>query len=95
MTNRITDEEIESTIEGFVNSIYDLGENSGWLSASLDEWIDATMKELFNFKNLSGACYASNENRFDGTANTYKRVKTLVIKRLTDLSKDYKLAAIA
>lgn len=89
MTNRITREEIESTIEMFVNSIYDCGEESGWQDATLDQWLDAVYGELVTWKNDGyGSSYYSNENRFEGRENINKKVRPLLIKRLNELKEE-------
>lgn len=85
MNNRITQQEIESTIELFVNSIYDCGESSGWLDATFEEWINAVYNELATWKNDDGCCWKSNVNRFDGKENICNRIKPLLHKRLEEL----------
>ena len=85
MADRISKGEIESTIEGFVNSIFDEGENSGWLNATEEEWINATYEELVNWKNDDGCCYRSHENRFEGKENLIKRIKPILRKRLNEV----------
>lgn len=85
---RITRDEIESTIEMFVNSIYDEGEDSGWLNATLEEWLNAVYKELTSWKSIDGCCYQSNENRFDGTNNIKSRIKPLLKNRLNELKEE-------
>lgn len=82
---RITKQEIETTIELFVNSIYDEGEDSSWLTATLEEWIEAVYRELVNWKTIDGCSYRSKENRFEGKENILKRIKSLVINRLEEL----------
>lgn len=92
---RITRDEIESTIEMFVNSIYDEGEESGWLNASLDRWIEVVYKELTSWKSVSGSYWTSNENRFDGKANIINRIKPLLKNRLNELKAEgYDVKAI-
>lgn len=93
---RITKDEIESTIEMFVNDIYD-DENSGWTIAGFENWVDAVYKELVTRKmNESGnAFYESNENRFDGEEAIVKRIKPLLKKRLNELKEEgYEIKAI-
>ena len=88
MTNRITREEIESTIELFVNSIYDCHGESGWEDATEDQWINAVYNELVTWKNDNGCCYESNENRFDGKENIIKRIKPILRNRLEELKEE-------
>ena len=92
---RITRDEIESTIEMFVNSIYDEGKNSGWFTASLEEWTNAVYNELATWKTIGGWSHHSNENRFEGKENIIKRVKPMLIKRLKELKEEgYEIRAI-
>lgn len=92
---RITRDEIESTIEMFVNSIYDEGEDSGWLNATLEEWLNAVYLDLTNCKNVDGCIWTSNENRFDGKSNIINRIKPLLKNRLNELKEEgYDVKAI-
>lgn len=92
---RITNEELVGTIELFVNSIYDNGDDSDWLNASLEEWIYAVYEELITWKTTEGLSYHSNENRFEGKENILKRIKPTLIKRLKELKEEgYKIKAI-
>ena len=91
MKQRITNREIESTIELFVNCIYDEdyhGVSSGWANAKLESWIKAVYFELAYFKNDDGCIYRSNENRFDGKNEIVNRITPMIIKRLTDLQEE-------
>ena len=88
MKNRITKDEIESTIELFVNSIYDCHGESGWEDATEQEWLDAVYKELITWKNDNGCCWETNENRFDGKENIYARIKPLLRQRLNELKEE-------
>ena len=89
---RVTKNEITSTIEMFVNSIYDLGEESSWTTASEQEWIMAVYGELTNWKTVSMGTLTfttqSNENRFDGRDELLGRIAPLVKARLNKLRKD-------
>lgn len=92
---RVQKQEIESTIEMFVNCIYDCdynGSESGWANASLDEWLNAVYKELSNNKVIhhnGWACsYESHENRFDGEEQIKSSIKPLLIERLTELKSE-------
>lgn len=83
---RISDYEIEEAIELNVNSIYDLGNESGWLDASFEQWVKATYNEITNWKSDGLGCsYQSNENRFVGKERIIERIKPLIRKRLTEL----------
>lgn len=88
---RITNQEITSTIEEFVNSIYDNdfhGYESGWATATVEEWANAVYTELVNNKDNDGVCYRSNENRFDGKENIYKRIVPMIKQRLQELKEE-------
>ena len=88
---RITNQEIESTIELFVNCIYDEdyhGYESGWATATLQDWMDAVYNELVTWKDNDGCCYHSHENRFDGKDNIVKRIRPMIIERLNELQKE-------
>ena len=87
MKNRITKDEIESTIELFVNSIYDCNGESGWEDATEQEWLDAVYKELITWKNDNG-CWETNENRFDCKENIYARIRPLLRQRLNELKEE-------
>ena len=67
---RVTKNEITSTVEMFVNSIYDEGDQSMWKTATEDEWVMAVYGELTNWKTVEIGTFVfstkSNENRFDG-----------------------------
>lgn len=92
---KITQEEIEGAIELFVNCIYDSGDDSGWLTASLDDWLKAVYEELVTWKTIGGHSYHSNVNRFDGKENIIKRVKPIIIQRLKELKEEgYNVRAI-
>lgn len=93
---KITQEEIIGAIELFVNSIYDSnGDDSGWLTATLEEWIEAVYEELVTWKTIGGCSYHSNVNRFDGKENIIKRVKPIIIQRLKELKEEgYNVRAI-
>lgn len=89
-----TTKEINSTIEMFVNSIYD-DPNSGWDTASLNQWIEAIYGELATWKTYEGFSYHSNENRFESKQAIIFKIKPLLIKRLNELkSEGYAIAAI-
>lgn len=85
---RITREEIETTTEMFVNSIYDEGEQSGWLTASLEDWMEGVYKELVTWKTEGGCSYESNENRFVGREEIMKKIKPVIVKRLKELKEE-------
>lgn len=85
---RITKDEILSTIEMFVNSIYDMNGKSGWEEATLEEWITAVYEEIVNWKLEDGCCWKSNENRFEGKTNIVNRIKPLLEKRLQELKEE-------
>lgn len=93
---RITEDEIESAIEMFVNSVYD-DENSGWINAKFEDWVNAVYEELVTWKMGESGCtfYVSNENRFDGKETIVERIKPLLKKRLTELKEEgYDIKAI-
>lgn len=52
--------------EGFVNSIYDLGEASGWVTASDEEWAQAVYDEVIIGVNFGGSYNPDNSLRFFG-----------------------------
>lgn len=86
---RIKDYEIEERIEGFVNSIYDEGIHSGWMSADLEEWEDGVWSELCQWKSDGkGTCWMSDENRFDGKENTLPRIRKALKKRIVELAEE-------
>ena len=85
---RITNDEIQGAIELYVNCIYDDGENSDWLDATMEEWEKAVYEELVTWKTVNGHSYHSNENRFVGKDNIMKRVRPLLVKRLKELKKE-------
>ena len=93
---RITKDEIEEAIEMYVNSVYDLGSESGWISASFEQWVKATYDELTTWKSDGFGCsYQSNENRFDGKESIVKRIRPLLKKRLAELKEEgYDIKAI-
>lgn len=92
---RITREEIEGAIELFVNCIYDDGDDSDWLTATLEDWMKAVYEELVTWKTIGGWSHHSNENRFEGKENILKRVKPLIIQRLKELKEEgYDVRAI-
>lgn len=84
---RITTDEIRGAIEMYVNSVYDLGEESGWMTATYEEWLKAVYEELTTWKSGFGYSYQSNENRFDGKESIINRIKPLLTKRLSELKK--------
>lgn len=59
---------IAASVESFVNSIYDLGEESGWVTASDEEWAEAVYKDVTTWFNANGRVYKSNVLRFGGRA---------------------------
>ena len=81
-------EEINSVIEGFVNSIYDNGEKSGWTKATFEQWLEAVYNELVNYRNIDGYSYQSNSNRFKGKENLINSIIPLLKKRLQGLKKE-------
>ena len=87
---RITNKEIQSTIEMIVNAIYDEGENSFWSkTATEEEWVSGVYDDLVSWKsNGNGICYRSNENRFDGKAQIVSRIVPLIKKRVAELRKE-------
>lgn len=86
---RVTRMEIESATEMFVNSIYDNGDESGWVEATLEQWIDAVYKELVTWKTDNrGTYWHSNENRFEGREDLVKKIKPYVVQRLKELKKE-------
>ena len=85
---RVNTTEIDETIEMFVNSIYDLGEESGWMTATEGEWIDAVYGELVTWKTEDGYSCPSNENRFDGKNSLIRKIETRVRKRLNELESE-------
>ena len=92
---RITREEIKGAIELFVNCIYDDGEDSGWLDATLEDWIKAVYEELTTWKTIGGWSYHSNENRFEGKSNIINRIKPLLKNRLNELKeKGFEIKAL-
>ena len=92
---RITRDEIEGAVELFVNCIYDDGEESDWLEASLEDWIKAVYEELVTWKTKENSSYHSNENRFEGKENIIKRIKPIIIERLEELKNEgYPIKAI-
>ena len=88
---RVTNAEIRSAIEMFVNSVYDDRENSSWTTASEREWIWAVYMELTNCKReyLGTFCieYESPVNRFDGKDNLINRIRPILEMRLLKLAK--------
>lgn len=92
---RISRDEIEGAVELFVNCIYDDGEESDWLEASLEDWIKAVYEELVTWKTKENCSYHSNENRFEGKENIIKRIKPIIIERLEELKNEgYSIKAI-
>jgi len=85
---RITNDEIQGAIELYVNSIYDLKEESGWLTASFQQWMDAVYQELITWKTENGYSYMSNENRFEGKDSILSKIRPLLVKRLKELKKE-------
>ena len=84
---RITNKEIQCSIEMIVNAIYDEGEKSFWVkSATEEEWVSSVYDDLVSWKsNGNGFCYRSNENRFDGRAKIISRIVPFVKKRIAEL----------
>lgn len=93
---RIQNEEIESAIELFVNSIYDNGPESDWADASLEDWQKAVYEELVTWKtDNKGSYWHSNENRFVGKDSLMKRITPMIKKRLQELEDEgYQIKAI-
>lgn len=92
---RVTNDEIESTIEMFVNCVYDNGKNSGWMDASFDDWVEVVYRELTTWKSKGWSMWESKENRFDGKESIVNRIKPLLTKRLTELKDEgYDIKAI-
>lgn len=93
---RIQNEEIESAIELFVNSVYDNGPDSDWAHASLEDWQKAVYEELVTWKtDNKGSYWHSNENRFVGKDNLMKRITPMIKKRLQELEEEgYQIKAI-
>lgn len=88
-------EQIKSNIEMFVNSIYDNGEDSGWLKATLEDWIKAVYEETINWYDDDGFCYRSHVNRFNGKDNLIKLIKEELVIRLNELKKEgYEIKAL-
>lgn len=87
---RITNKEIQCSIEMIVNAIYDEGENSFWAkTATEEEWVSGVYDDLVSWKsNGNGFCYRSNENRFDGRAKIISRIVPFVKKRIAELVKE-------
>lgn len=89
---RVKNAEIESAIEMFVNSIYDNGKESGWVTATEKEWVYAVYTELTTTKRVDfGAwCiqYDSPVNRFDGKEDLINRIRPILEMRLLKLAKE-------
>lgn len=89
---RVTDSEIKGTIESFVNSIYDNGEESSWVTASEAQWVYAVYSELANTKRMEFGSfvqyYESPVNRFDGKDYLIDRIIPLLEIRLNRLAKE-------
>lgn len=93
---RITKDEIESTIEMYVNCVYG-DENSDWVNAKFEDWVNAAYECLATWKMDGSGCtfYKSNENRFDGKETIVKRIKPLLKKRLNELKEEgYEIKAV-
>ena len=87
---RVTNAEIRSAIEMFVNSLYDDPE-SGWVVASESAWIFAVYNELTNCKRMDFVTfcieYESPVNRFEGKDNLINRIRPILEMRLLKLAK--------
>lgn len=89
---RVKNDEIKSAIEMFVNSIYDNGKESGWVTASEKEWIYAVYTELTTTKRMDFGTwciqYESPVNRFDGKDNLINQIRPILEMRLLRLAKE-------
>ncbi len=89
---RVTKNEITSTVEMFVNSIYDEGDQSMWKTATEDEWVMAVYGELTNWKTVEIGTFVfstkSNENRFDGADEILARIRPVVKARINRLRRE-------
>ena len=87
---RITDEEIESTIEmDIANVCYDCGEEAGIIHETIDSMAEGIWMDLSTTKTrICGGwsvSYPSNENCFAGKDRTMPRIKRMLTKRVKEL----------
>ena len=92
---RVTKNEIASTIEMYVNCIYDEGDKSDWMTATFDEWVEVVYEEISNWKLIGSSAWKSNENRFDGKSEITERIRPILKNRLSQLKAEgYEIKAI-
>lgn len=69
---------IAVSCEGFINSCYDLGEDSGWYGATKEFWTKGIYQNLQEEYNVGGTTYMLNGEgshlRFYGKKNTLKLI---------------------
>ena len=87
---RITNDEIESTVEmDIANVCYDTGDKADCLTRTIDEMAEHIWEDLSSTKTvISGGwslSYRSNENRFAGKEATMPRIKRILTQRVKEL----------